>query len=77
LQNTRVHTVLNYLIGFKTEVVGLPLLCGKNIGQSGQRGLEVGFPDPIFELEIRNFVGTNHSILRYTKVDQNMKNKKK
>jgi hypothetical protein len=39
--------------------------------------LEVGFPDPIFELEIRKILGTNHSILRYTKVDQNMKNKKK
>jgi hypothetical protein len=65
------------LVDFKTKVVDLPLLCGKNIGQNGQRGLEVGFPDPCFELDIRSFLGTNHPILRYTKVDQNMKNKKK
>jgi hypothetical protein len=32
-------------MGFRTKVVGLPLLCGQNIGQSGQRGQEVGFSD--------------------------------
>ena len=81
--STRHNTIYGFApskkvgLDFKTKVVGLPLLCGKNIGQSGQRGLEVGFPDPIFELEIRKVLGTNHSILRYTKVDLNMKNKKK
>ncbi len=63
------------LVDFKTKVVDLPLLCGKNIGQSGQRGLEVGFPDPCFELDIRICLGTNHPIFRYTKGDQKMKSK--
>jgi hypothetical protein len=62
------------LIDFKTKVVGLPLFCGKTIGQNGQRGLEVGFSDPIFEGDIRTFLGTNLPILGYMKGDQNMEN---
>jgi hypothetical protein len=47
-----------------------PVVWGKH-RSSGQRGLEVGFSDPIFEGDISIFLGTNHPILGYTKEDQN------
>ena len=40
------------LVDFQTKVIGLPLLCGKNIGQSRQRDLEVGVSDPLFFSDI-------------------------
>ncbi len=43
------------LIDSKTEVVGLPLLCGENIGQSGQRGFEVDFSDPFLKFALSKF----------------------
>jgi hypothetical protein len=42
---TRAHTVKKCLVNFKTEVVGLPLLCGENTVQIGQWGLEAAFSD--------------------------------
>jgi hypothetical protein len=54
MQIERVLTVQKCLIGSQTKVVDLHLLCGKNIGQSGQRGSEVGFSDPFLKVH-QNF----------------------
>ncbi len=40
------YTQKKNLLHPKTKVVGHHLLCGENTGQSGQRGLEVGFSEP-------------------------------
>jgi hypothetical protein len=62
---------------FKTKVVGLPLLCGKNIGQSWQRGQEVGFSDTFFEPFSDTFFDAQTQEHKSGSRDENIKRKKR